>query len=65
LVCVDRRMLREAVGHENTKHAMIYTRPDWLDMYTGIFEVPTQPYFMKGKIDLTNLCIGEQDNLHF
>ena len=40
-------MLREAVGHENTKHAMIYTRADWLDMYEGVFEVPK--LFYEGK----------------
>ena len=51
LVCVDRRMLRESIGHENTKHAMIYTRPDWLDMYTGVFEVPKLFYEGKDRPD--------------
>ena len=47
LVCVDRRTLKEAINHENTKHTMIYTRPDWLNMYTSVFEVPE--LFYEGK----------------
>ncbi len=43
LVCVDRRMVREAIDNENTSQSIIYTRQDWCDEF-NVFPVPTLPY---------------------
>ena len=43
LVCCDRRMLREALKHENTKTSIMYTREDWNEDF-HVFPVPKVPY---------------------
>ena len=43
LVCVDRRMIREALEHNNTNQSILYTRPDWCAEF-GVFPVPELPY---------------------
>ena len=42
LVCVDRRMVKEALDNNVTSH--IYTRPDWANDYKGVLTVPELPY---------------------
>lgn len=47
LVCVDRRMMDEAVKHKHNNHACLYTRPDWVEKYKNhkrVFTVPELPY---------------------
>jgi len=47
LVCVDRRMVEEALAHSvNTKGTTVYTRPDWYTRYKTlkVREVPSLPY---------------------
>ena len=43
LVCVDRRMIREALEHNNTNQSILYTRPEWC-AEIGVFPVPELPY---------------------
>ena len=47
LVCVDRRMIREALDHENVSESIVYTRQDWCEEF-GVFPVPDLPY--KGEL---------------
>ena len=44
LVCVDRKMVREAITAEYKSN--IYTRSNWIDEFKayGVMEVPTLPY---------------------
>lgn len=56
LVCVDRRMLEEAVSNENSKNTEIYTREDYVPYYqsigyTNVFNVPDIPYKVTQKQD--------------
>ena len=47
LVCVDRRMVDEAVGNKVNDHSLIYTRKEWFDnykIYKRIRLVPDLPY---------------------
>lgn len=48
LVCVDRRMVNEAVEQGVNEHALVYTREDWISQYTPkykrIRQVPDLPY---------------------
>ena len=50
LVCCDRRMLREALKHENTKTSIMYTREDWNEDF-HVFPVPKVPYVGKLRQD--------------
>ena len=43
LVCVDRRMVDEAVKSNANQHTIIYTREDWIQRYEGIERVRTVP----------------------
>lgn len=46
LVCVDRRMVREALAHNNCSKK-IYTRPDWINEFKNnerVYTVPDLPY---------------------
>ena len=47
LVCVDRRMIREALEHKNVSESIVYTRQDWCQEF-GVFPVPDLPY--KGEL---------------
>jgi len=47
LVCVDRRMVQEAINRGVNKHSLIYTREDWLPQFKNnkrIRTVPDLPY---------------------
>jgi len=48
LVCVDRRMVDEAISAGVNNYALVYTRKDWIDSYQKnykrIREVPDLPY---------------------
>jgi hypothetical protein len=47
LVCVDRRMINEAIDNGVNDYALVYTRKDWLGHYTqfkNINVVPELPY---------------------
>lgn len=47
LVCVDRRMVQEAIIAKANEHCLIYTREDWYDgfkHYKGVRKVPPLPY---------------------
>lgn len=47
LVCVDRKMVREALQNDYNKHALIYTRQEWFSEFTdikGMRLVPDLPY---------------------
>lgn len=47
LVCVDRRMMQEAINSGvNKKGTLVYTRPDWFNHFktTKIRQVPNLPY---------------------
>ena len=47
LVCVDRRMINEAIDRKVNEHSLVYTRKDWLGFYKNnksIREVPNLPY---------------------
>lgn len=47
LVCVDKRMVDEAVNSKANDYSLVYTRPDWINRYKGhkrIREVPNLPY---------------------
>jgi len=47
LVCVDRRMMDEAVNSKTNEHSLVYTRKDWYDNYKNykrIRIVPDLPY---------------------
>ncbi len=43
LVCVDRRMVDEAVKSKVNEHTLIYTRDDWIERYKGVERVRTVP----------------------
>lgn len=43
LVCVDRRMVDEAVKSKVNEHTLVYTRDDWIKRYEGIERVRTVP----------------------
>jgi len=50
LICVDRRMVDEAINCNANEHSLVYTRPDWFGRYKHnkrIRQVPDLPY--KGK----------------
>jgi hypothetical protein len=47
LICVDRRMVKEAVEQGANEHALVYTREDWFGnykQYKRIRTVPALPY---------------------
>ena len=47
LVCVDRRMVNEAIRSNNNKRCKIYTRRDWWSSYRlnqNVHQVPDLPY---------------------
>ena len=47
LICVDRRMVKEAVEQGANEHALVYTREDWFGnykQYKRIRTVPVLPY---------------------
>jgi len=43
LVCCDRRMVREAINHNNTQQSCVYTRQDWYEEF-DVMPVPDLPY---------------------
>jgi hypothetical protein len=43
LVCVDRRMVDEAVKSKVNEYTLIYTRDDWIERYKGVERVRTVP----------------------
>ena len=54
LVCVDRRMVTEAVEQGANEHALVYTREDWANkynQYNNIRTVPVLPYKGKNRWD--------------
>ena len=54
LICVDRRMVTEAVEKGANEHALIYTREDWVNNYkehNNIRTVPVLPYTGKNRWD--------------
>ena len=47
LVCVDRRMVQEAIDRKANEHSLVYTRPDWFKNYSNhkrVRVVPELPY---------------------
>ena len=46
LVCVDRRMVQEALSNNTNQHSYIYTRQDWISQFDAIRlrTVPKLPY---------------------
>ena len=46
LVCVDRRMVQEALSNNTNQHSYIYTRQDWMSQFDAIRlrKVPKLPY---------------------
>jgi hypothetical protein len=46
LICVDRRMVQEALDKNANQHSYIYTRQDWIERFTAIRlrTVPKLPY---------------------
>lgn len=47
LVCVDRKMVREAIETNYNKNSLIYTRQDWIQefrRFPGVRELPALPY---------------------
>jgi len=47
LICVDKRMMEEAVANKHNQHACLYTRPEWIEKYKKyerVFAVPALPY---------------------
>jgi hypothetical protein len=46
LVCVDRRMVQEALSNNTNQHSYIYTRHDWISQFnaTRVRTVPELPY---------------------
>lgn len=57
LVCVDQRMVREALGDPNTKDTLIYVREEWyhtfkkLMKYKNIRQVPDLPFISPNRED--------------
>ena len=54
LVCVDRRMVTEAVENGTNEHSLVYTREDWINKYkkyNNIRTVPVLPYTGKNRWD--------------
>ena len=54
LVCVDRKMVTEAVENDTNEHALIYTREDWINkynQYNNVRTVPVLPYTGKNRWD--------------
>lgn len=47
LICVDRRMVQEAINSNVNESSIVYTRSDWIDSYTNkqnVKQVPKLPY---------------------
>jgi len=46
LICVDRRMVQEALSNNTNQHSYIYTRHDWISQFdaTRLRTVPKLPY---------------------
>jgi hypothetical protein len=46
LVCVDKRMMQEALDAGANNYSLVYTRPDWFDQFKTkrVREVPRLPY---------------------
>lgn len=47
LICVDQRMVNEAIENPSTKETKIYTRPNWVLQFrnnSNVTEVPELPY---------------------
>jgi hypothetical protein len=46
LICVDRRMMQEALTAGANQNSLVYTRPDWFDRFKAknIRQVPPLPY---------------------
>lgn len=47
LICVDRRMMDEALHHNSNLNTILYTRPEWYQRYHGFLhvrKVPELPY---------------------
>ena len=46
LVCVDKRMVEEAINRKANEHSLVYTRADWHNRYEAqrIRKVPKLPY---------------------
>ena len=51
LICVDRRMVTEAVEKGANEHAIVYTREDWVKKYKNVKTVPALPYTGKNRWD--------------
>jgi hypothetical protein len=55
LVCVDRRMVDEAINRKVNEHGLVYTRKEWFDSYKShkrIRTVPELPYAGSDRWDL-------------
>ena len=47
LICVDRRMVQQAIDANVNESSIVYTRSDWIDSYTNeqnVKQVPKLPY---------------------
>ena len=46
LVCVDKRMMQEALDRKVNEHSLVYTRPDWYNRFKSkrVRTVPDLPY---------------------
>ena len=54
LICVDSRMVDEALKNPNTKNSKIYTRTNWIheyNKYSQVGIVPSLPYTGEGRPD--------------
>jgi len=54
IVCVDKRMVNEAISHGANLNSFIYTREDWIDRYKDkrhIRLVPDLPYVGSDRVD--------------
>jgi hypothetical protein len=54
LVCVDKRMMQEALDSNVNQDRLVYTRPDWYNQFKGkkVREVPVLPYVGMDRPDL-------------
>lgn len=55
LVCVDRRMMDEAIRRKANDYSLVYTRPEWYSSYQTLKRtrlVPNLPYVSNEKVDL-------------